>query len=440
MKKEIEQNKGITLVALIITIVVMLILVAVSVNVVVKSNLIGTAEKTVNKYKTASEEESKGGVIEINGKKYNSIEDYIDLSSINIPGGTRVTDNTEYKVNDETAWIPAGFTVSGIDSERTIDGGLVIYDIPEGTTPDWSNPDSVKTKYNQFVWIPVEVKSTDTENSIASFYRSLWAENTATGGERTTGLSTSTSYIEPFPTDNGIADQITELTKSIYKYGGFYIGRYEAGSEAERTKSSSQTAKFVVQQDKYPYNYVKWNQGNEGAVYLCNNLYSSTNTNYGATSMPCTGAAWDSMLDFIKDSNHSVTDSTTWGNYQNSETYTINRGKYAVYNTSNDTLENFQDVVNEYPKEKGKSILLTTGATERNSSKNIYDVAGNVCEWTTESISSNCRVTRGRYLRPQWFWLSSEYPLPLHLSDLQRPQLPRLSSSTLCKTVSLQAI
>ena len=67
-----------------------------------------------------------------------------------------------------------------------------------------------------------------------------------------------------------------------------------------------------------------------------------------------------------------------------------------MYNTSNGTLENFQDVVNEYPKEKGKSILLTTGATERNSSKNIYDVAGNVFEWTTESISSSFRVVRGR--------------------------------------------
>ncbi len=72
------KNKGITLVALIITIIVMLILVAVSVNILIKSNLIGTAEKTVNKYKTASEEESKGGTIEINGKKYNSIEDYME--------------------------------------------------------------------------------------------------------------------------------------------------------------------------------------------------------------------------------------------------------------------------------------------------------------------------------------------------------------------------
>ena len=401
-----NKNKGITLVALIITIVVMLILVAVSVNVIIKSNLIGTAEKTVDKYKTASEEEGNNGVIEINGKKYASIEDYQakkEYIDSNIPGGTRVTENTKYVSGGKTAWIPKGFTVSGIDSERTINSGLVIYDIPEGTTPDWSNPDSVKTKYNQFVWIPVEVKSSDTENSIASFYRSAWTVNVSTGGDRTTGLSTS--YTEPNSTNDtadktGIAGQITELTKSIYKYGGFYIGRYEAGSTKERTSSSLQTEPFVVQQDKYPYNYVKWGKSmsdvSEGAVYLCNNLYSLTNTNYGATSMLCTGASWDSMIDFIKDSSHSVTDSATWGNYYDSETYTINRGKYAVYNTSNGTLENFQDVVNEYPKEKGKSILLTTGATERNSSKNIYDVAGNVFEWTTESNSSSSRVYRVR--------------------------------------------
>ncbi len=396
-----ERNKGITLVALIITIVVMLILVAVSVNVIIKSNLIGTAEKTVDKYNKVAEEEGNSGLIEIDGKKYNSIENYMAGKEKlpDIKAGERATENSNY--NGVT--IPKGFTVSGISTEQKVDNGLVIYDIPEGTTPDWSNPDSVKTKYNQFVWIPVEVKSTDTENSIANFYRSKWTANASTGGERTKGLSTD--YTEPYSYDttnnydqtNGIADQIAELTKSIYKYGGFYIGRYEAGSTTERTDSSSPKAEFVVQQDKYPYNYIKWGKSmsdvSEGAVYLCNNLYSKTNTNYGATSMLCTGANWDSMLDFIKDSSHSITDSTTWGNYIDSETYTINRGKYAEFNH---TLENFQDVVNEYSKEKDKSILLTTGATERNCSRNIYDVAGNISEWTTESIYSRYRVSRGR--------------------------------------------
>ena len=418
-----NRNKGITLVALIITIVVMLILVAVSVNVIIKSNLIGTAEKTVDKYKTASEEEANGGTIEINGKEYASIEDYIESTKPlpNIEAGVRAETNSNYK----GATIPKGFTVSGIKSEQTIEGGLVIYDIPEGITPDWSNPDSVKTKYNQFVWIPVEVKSTDTENSIASFYRSEWTANASTGGERTTGLSTD--YTEPDSTNDttdktGIVDQITELTKSIYKHGGFYIGRYEAGSKTPRTSSSGVT-EIGIKQDMYPYIYVKWGDsmssiGTTGAVYLSNSLY---NTNeYGATSMLCTGACWDSMLDFIKDSKHSVTDSTKWGNYKNSETFEITRGSYAVYDTSNYTLGSFNNVGSKYSKMKDTSILLTTGATERNCSKNIYDVAGNCLEWTTESVSSGYRVSRGRPLLRPWFSLSSEHSSRHPLSFGQR--------------------
>ena len=404
-----NRNEGITLIALIITIIILLILVGVSINLAIKGDLFGSAEKAVSgtNDKVAQEQtrvdELMGELdkVEKQQKEQEEAEKQKNLL------GKRVTENTKYVSNGKTAWIPKGFTVSGIKSEQSIDNGLVIYDIPEGTTPDWTNPDSVKTAYNQFVWIPVEVKSTDTENSIASFYRSEWAENTATGGERTTGLDTD--YTEPNATNDtddktGIAKQIANLTKSIYKYGGFYIGRYEAGSETERTSSSGVTT-LGIKQDMYPYNYVKWGDsmssiGTTGAVYLSNSLY---NTNeYGATSMLCTGACWDSMLDFIKDSNHSVTDSTTWGNYSNSETFEITRGAYAVDN--NFTLGSFNNVGSKYSKMKDTYILLTTGATERNCSKNIYDVAGNCWEWTTESRSSSNRVCRGRLLlRRHWF-------------------------------------
>ena len=403
-----KKNKGITLIALIITIIILLILVGVSVNLLIKGDLFGSAEKAVEGT-NAKVEEQQTAVDELMGE-LDEVEKEIEEQQRqdNLPG-TRVSENTKYIRDGKTAWIPKGFTVSGIKSEQSIDNGLVIYDIPEGTTPDWSNPDSVKTKYNQFVWIPVEVKSTDKENSIASFYRSEWTANTSTGGERTVGLSTD--FTEPYSYDttnnydqaNGIADQITELTKSIYKYGGFYIGRYEAGSETERTSSSGVTT-LGIKQDMYPYNYVKWGDsmssiGTTGAVYLSNSLYNTKE--YGATSMLCTGACWDSMLDFIKDSEHSVTDSTKWGNYSNSETFEITRGAYAVYN--NNTLGSFNNVGSKYSKMKNTSILLTTGATERNCSKNIYDVAGNCYEWTTESNSSSNRVYRGRQLLQRWF-------------------------------------
>ena len=396
-----KRNKGITLVALIITIVVMLILVAVSVNVLIKSNLIGTAEKTVGKYKTASEEEAKGGTITIEGKEYDSIEDYLKGKEKlpNIEAGERAEANFNYK----GVTIPKGFTVSGIEDEQSVDGGLVIYDIPEGKTVDWTNPDSVKTAYNQFVWIPVEVTSSDTETNIAAFRKSKWIANAETGGERTTGLSEE--HTEPYSYDandydasTGIKTQIANLIKSIYKYGGFYIGRYEAGSETVRTKSSGTTV-LGIKQDMYPYTYVIWgdsmeNIGTTGAVYLSNNLYNTET--YGATSMLCTGACWESMLEFIKDSSHDVIDSTAWGNYKDASSFEVNRGAYAVLDTSNSTLGNFNNVENTYSKTEDIAILLTTGATERNSAKNIYDVAGNCYEWTTESYSSNERIVRGR--------------------------------------------
>ena len=159
----------------------------------------------------------------------------------------------------------------------------------------------------------------------------------------------------------------------------------------------------------YPYNYVKWgesmsNIGEVGAVALSNSLYNSSN--YGATSMLCPGACWDSMLDFIKDTKN-VTNSTDWGNYYDSE-FDITRGQYAELVSG--TLGSFTPVDGTYTKKLHsvlkKYILLTTGATERNSAKNIYDVAGNCWEWTTESDSSGRRIDRGRQLQQcqhQWF-------------------------------------
>lgn len=162
-----QRNRGITLIALIITIVVMLILVAVSVNVLIKSNLIGTAEKTVNKYKTASEDEGNNGVIEINGKQYNSIDDYMEGKEKlpDIAAGARADKDSNY--NGVT--IPRGFTVSGIKDEQNKDNGLVIYDIPQADLEKkgddfWTETIKVGTEdypkvqcdYNQFVWVPVE--------------------------------------------------------------------------------------------------------------------------------------------------------------------------------------------------------------------------------------------------------------------------------------------
>lgn len=384
-----KKTHGITLIALIITIIMMLILVSVSVNIVLKTGLFKSAGDAIKNWKSEQDAESSMSEITIDGKTYASVEDYINGKEKMPEGaGTRYDKTEKYTDGTQTATIPAGFTVSGIGSETTIDGGLVIYDIPEGIEVDWNNPDSVKTKYNQFVWIPVTVSNTDTETSIANFYRSEWIENS-----RGTSLMDSVEFIEPGINDaedeTGIATQIANLTKSIYNNGGFYIGRYEAGSEEERICTNwikpSQTDSFVIQQDKYPYYCIKWgtsveNINSGGAVYLSNRLYN--NDNYGAISMLCTGAAWDSMLNFIKDETHNVTNG--WGNQSDAE-FNVIRGKYAICDNNDPYNIEFVNVGKEgYKKTKDTNIILTTGALEQDNVKNIYDVGGNCEEWTTE--------------------------------------------------------
>ena len=176
MNLKIKNNSGITLIALMVTLAVIIVLLGVSINVFVNSDIIGHSEKTGQAYTNALENDKTIGNdgVTINGKRYANMEDFgrgEELIESNIAGGTRVDENKEYAIKGETrtAVIPAGFTVSGIREETTIDGGLVIYDIPEGTTVDWTTTEkvdmsdensdtcyTVQKNYNQFVWVPVE--------------------------------------------------------------------------------------------------------------------------------------------------------------------------------------------------------------------------------------------------------------------------------------------
>ena len=128
-----RKNQGITLVALIITIIIMLILVAVSVNVIIKSNLIGTAEKAANGYKTAYERENDGSIT-INGKTYGSLDEYMEEINPTIVEPENIADwlydtasdgtitLTSYKGNDTTVIMPnyiKGKAVKKISGDTT---------------------------------------------------------------------------------------------------------------------------------------------------------------------------------------------------------------------------------------------------------------------------------------------------------------------------------
>ena len=477
-----NRNEGITLIALIITIIVMLILVAVSVNILIKSNLIGTAEKTVNKYKTASEEEGNNRVIEINGKKYNSIEDYINnkpLSTIKIKmevtheDTTIPTDETKYTLTSENVPIPEGYYYVG----GTKNTGVVISDNENDKNKGDAHSVSATLQGNQFVWVPVlqnqkikieitaeepitsvelldptgteietpaptgktyiesvnltrngeyklTVKTAKETNESLLYVSTLYAQDFFISREQfrkmveqiaTEENKTETEILESLPgvgenptidtaypiyvktmtleyIDNvGTAEEIVTLYKnSVNKYGGFYIARYEAGSESKRTESSGTADTVLSQANKYPYNYISQTESITKAATINN---GKTNV----TASLINGAAWDRTLNWILETNSNMSltdineDSTSWGNYFNSQfNFT---GKY-----STDDGKNFTDVTISTQKPKKDSYSLGTGVTEYTKRNNIYDLAGNCWEWTTESSSSSTRVDRGRQL------------------------------------------
>ena len=204
------------------------------------------------------------------------------------------------------------------------------------------------------------------------------------------------------------------MLKSVYENGGFYVGRYEAGIETTGTNRTSNTDKNsdgkyitpstapVSKADAYPYTYVTRTQAQNLASNVASNVNSGTKT-----SSLMFGVQWDLVLAFMsKDTTkvnqenlkELISNSTTIGNYYNS-TFDLNRGKYAQYGKLGNTWNNFDSalgsivVSNETTGKMKKTeqssyengILLTTGGTEQSKVMNIYDIAGNVWEWTLEN-------------------------------------------------------
>ena len=167
------------------------------------------------------------------------------------------------------------------------------------------------------------------------------------------------------------------MLKSIYENGGFYIGRYEIGSFDEPVTSINNTRQTVIQQGAYPYNWVTCSQ----AQKLSEGLAIGKKTSSLMFGIQC-----DLVLKFLETKgilqSDLKVDSSSWGNFSN-VTFDINRGKYSIdYGTSYTQIESI------YSK-PASGVLLTTGSTKRNSKMNIYDLAGNVWEWTLETSTDN---------------------------------------------------
>ena len=253
---------------------------------------------------------------------------------------------------------------------------------------------------NEYVWIPVDGTNVTY---------SKW------NGSKNTDMTVTKDQVEDDILPNGITSEIEQISA----YGGFYVARYEAGlpdsqttEELMKTKTFSATDnnRIDIGKAQSKYNKIVWNRIDyNNAKIVSENVMS---TNYVQSGL-ITGTQWDTMLTFLSQVINVDADWISWGNYYDRFGYAINgyyRNKHedSVYTNG------------EYNKSTNGYLLLPTGkfgsVISKGSPKNIFDVAGNVWEWSTETVKtkggSNTTVGNkvlrgGSYNRDGWDFIPS---------------------------------
>ncbi len=313
-------GNGITLVALVITIIVLLILAGITINLTVgQRGILTRAEEAGRNYQEAAKKEEED-LAKFLGEADNII------AGINTPT-TPSGDN--YTMVDGVP-VPKGFE----HTEGTKETGFVIRD-NSGT----------ETNGNEFVWVPC---TEDGTNGMIKYDRYAFSR---TGWSYTQTKNEETGEITKKGSSNVFTETMPSIEiNSIKKYRGFYIGRYEVGivDYDEEVKTSNTTketewtgysnGKAVVQKDRQVWNYIT----RDKAKKVAEEMYAN---NKAVISRLCSSYAWDTVLQFIG-------------------------GEYAV----NSEGDNYS----------GKLSKTGENSTAR---KGIYDMGGNVTEWTTEAYS-----------------------------------------------------
>ena len=379
---KLTHKRGISLIVLIVTIIVIIILAAAVILTITKNNPVSSAKEATFKEDMTSIQDELSMYL---SKKYTDDPTSFDKSSVNLSGDSMVTelpstkkykekvsiikgklvwvgeteDNTEYKWFSEVTdgatkkseeWkdtmadvregvpIPKGFTYK----EGTKDTGLVIQD----------------EKGNEFVWVPATKTTYAKDTSFPSY------DNIKPTGDDTL--------------PNGIIDEIAD----VVKYGGFYIGRYEAGIPKGDTSPSNKIGIPVSKKGAIVWSNINYTNSKASAESMISNEYVQTGL--------ITGTAWDTTCNWIKDSLSSInklaslTDSRYYGNYGNSLA----------------------------PAKENSGTKRTAGFSENWKTKNTYDLAGNVWEWTSEACSSYF-IRRGGNFRND----GSGYPVSYRSDD-----------------------
>ena len=369
--KLFEKKNAISLIVLVITIIVLSILAATVIITLSNTNIISEANNAVQKTEAQQIEEAKilmqaDGMLGKNPESQTIGDTTLVWDSESKKVVEKTTKDGTTKV--DTVTIPAGFHYVG----GTKDTGLVISD----NAADENKGVDYTCVGNQFVWIPVEDYSKFVRGQV---------EETSTGSEiyKMTGtLEARMKYTEPYASgysDGKGTEEKAEYDKmmlSVEKNKGFYIARFEAGDgDATAERTAVTTAHTVVsKKNAYSYNYVPWGKTTSdtsaqtlsgvenvaGAVELSKNMYKDSES---VVSTLCYGVQWDAVMNFVSDKEHNIRNSAEWGNYN----------------------------ANKYP------TIEKTGSNEKWKAKNIYDLAGNVYEWTMESSLDTSRVYRGGY-------------------------------------------
>uniref|UniRef100_UPI00384A513C type II secretion system protein n=1 Tax=Methanobrevibacter smithii TaxID=2173 RepID=UPI00384A513C len=305
--KNSRRQEGITLVALVITVVVMLILAGVAIAAIVDG------DGLFNKTRQAAESYENATRYEADKIKtlMNEIDNYlgnVDDEENNPPtGGATIGEIVnENKTFDGQATgtynnpiIPKGFAPVNENnatwgSEEGYQKGLVITDAVDG---------SGNSTGNEFVWVPVD-------------------GNNVTFGRYDFGKGVAySSCSETVP---------SEISTSITNNQGFYIARFEAGKPDGVTLKTDGSVKPVSKRGATVWNNIKWSESGtndettpgNGAVTVARSMYPKEDTNYGAISTLIYGTQWDTALRFIGSYNVGengydtyATNSTGMGNY-----------------------------------------------------------------------------------------------------------------------------
>ena len=333
-----KTNRGITLVALVITIIILLILAGISISTLTNTGIFQKAKDAKKASENAEKEQNKTlDNYEKELNKYTSIELTADKT------GTVLSETDNIELHDKNGAkiiVPAGFKVVNTD-DLTVGKGIVVED----------------SKGNQYVWIPC---TTEDSKSQLQFKRTEWdveidgADNSRASKDELT-LTCPENYSDnglTYAVVNEIVAQVKAEKDSVRRNGGYYIGRYEVGDE----KGTA-----VIKADQTPMASIIWSTAYSKAKGIGGGL--------GATTYLCSSYAWDTAINFIQNNG--------FPNYA--------KAREDSYN-ENWVDKNVKDLKGNIIKAANKAERLPTGKTTPKC--NIYDMGGNVVEFTTEVMPS----------------------------------------------------